>query len=53
MYVCMYVCMKQHTNTTGFILGQPLLKRYYVSYERGDKRMGFAPAVPDCSKALL
>lgn len=37
---------------TGMVLGQPLLQNYYVEYDRANKVMAWAPAVPDCAAAI-
>ncbi len=36
----------------GMVLGQPLLQSYYIEYDRANKVLSWAPAVPDCAGAL-
>lgn len=35
-----------------FLLGQVVLRRYYVEFDVTSTRVGFAPAVPDCHRAV-
>lgn len=35
-----------------FLLGQLVLRKYYTEFDVDSKRMGFAPAVADCQKAV-
>ena len=35
-----------------FLLGQVFLRKYYTEFDVQNGRLGFAPAVPDCQKAV-